>query len=595
MKDFKISTYIKPYLGSFTLAELGVFLETCIELQLPLIMAVLVDKGILYKDMDVIKEYSLYYLLLLIISILCVFLFAFSSAKAINGFSSDLRTSCFSFIYKLKLAEIHKLSLASLITRLTSDITILQDSLALVLRLGCRGPLQLFGGIIMLLFINAKFALILTITLLVLSLFVYFVMSKTKPLYKKIQENLDTLNSISQENIVGTRTIKASTGEKFEEERFDKVNAKLCLKLFRVQRLMSSLLPAFMIVMNVTLAILLYVGAFDIENNSIEIGEMMATISYLTQILFALMMLAMIFPNISKISVSYARIKEVFTLEQEENEAEQKCALEAIERIEFKDLCFNYANHGKSESNKHENAADKAVGEVADKQDEMVLDNINFHIKKGEKIALLGPTGAGKSSMVKLLFGMYEASAGNIYINDKDISCYNINEIRDNISYVLQRSDLFSTSIKENITFGDEGFEIDDLHRATSIAQAYNFINEYDEVYERKLGSKGVGISGGQRQRINLSRAFLKSTSLLILDDCTSALDLKTESEVFKAIEKRQMHNMLILISQKVISVRKMDRIYLMDKGRIVASGKHEELLLNSELYKQICLSQNIT
>ncbi len=586
MNNFKIKNYIKPYLANFSLAQLGVLLETLVELQLPLIMAILIDEGVLLKDMDKIKEYSLYYFLLLLLSLLCVFLFAFNSAKAINGFSSDLRNSCFAYIYKLKFAEVNKISLASFITRLTSDISILQDSLSLVLRLGFRGPLQLCGGIFMLLFINAKFALILAGTLIVLSVFVFFILSKTRPLYKAIQKKLEKMNLISQENIVGARTIKASSGEFFEQKRFSEVNKSLAIKHFKVQRLMSSLLPAFMIVMNVTLAILLYVGAFDIKDNSIEIGALMATISYLTQILFALMMLAMIFPNISKISISYSRIKEVFTLE-EEREIMLETLEEGIESIEFKNLSFRY---DVTDAQKTKEKIDEDIEFKSDN----VLSNIDFSLKKGEKVALLGRTGAGKSSLVKLLFGIYEANEGEILINGKNISSYGIKELRKNITYVLQKSDLFSLSIKDNITFGEDVYEIEDLKKATAIAHAHDFIHEFEEMYEKKLGSKGVGISGGQRQRINLSRAFLKETSLLILDDCTSALDLKTEAEVFKAIDANKMHSMLLLISQKVVNVRAMDRIYLMDKGKIVAFGTHEELYKQSSLYREICLSQNM-
>ncbi len=576
MQNFSIKQTIKPHIKLFGLAQLGLILETCIELSLPLILAKMMDDGVLQGSISNVVENGIYYIILLIFSGLSITCFSFFSAKASNNFSSDLRKYTFEHIHALKMSEVQKISTGSLITRLTSDINILQDSLNLIFRFALRAPLMFGGGIVMLLFLNTNFALILVFTLIIQIIVVYYVLSKTQPMYERVQKNLDVLNIVSQENIAGAKTIKAFTANEKEFKRFDFINHEVADSLFKVQRLMSILAPVFMLVMNIALALLLYIGAFSVEKNDLQIGEIMAAISYLTQILFALMMLAMIFPNLAKARISYKRIMEIFQLEIEEDSKFKKniTVLDKISGVEFKDVCFNYSDA---------------------KDSTPILEKINFRIHEGEKVAILGATGAGKSSLIKLLFGVYQPSCGEILINNIPIDFFSIKDLREQITYVLQKIDLFSGSIYDNITFGDEKISQEDVYAAAKIAHAHNFISDFNQAYEEELGSKGVGVSGGQKQRINLSRAFLRKSSLLILDDCTSALDLRTENNVYSAIMESKMHSMLILISQKVSSVMNFDKIYILDKGKIVDYGNHSELKSNSLLYQNICKSQNIT
>ncbi len=577
MKKTSIYNIIKPHLKFFGLAQIGIVLDTLIELQLPLIMAKIMDEGVLLKDFGATFNNGLIYALLLLMNASFVLLFGYFSARASNGFSADLRKHSFEHINALKISEIQKISSASLITRLTSDISTLQDSLQLIFRLAFRAPLLFVGGTFMLVFLDENFAVSLCGALVILSVTVWLVLRKVQPLYEKVQKSLDKLNVISQESISGIKPIKSFATANHEKIKFAQISHEVAQNLFKVQRIISILQPTFMIVMNITLALLLYIGAVNIQNNTLEIGQMMAAISYLTQILFSLMMLAMIFPNISKAKISYARIKEVFELEAEEILTNEKSSLEAIKKIEFKSVRFRYPDN--------QNEKDPHLP---------ILDGIDFSIKQGEKIAILGATGSGKSSLAKLLFGIYEPEEGEITINDKSISQYKILQLRKQITYILQKSSLFSTTIFENITFGDTSISHEEVQKATKIANAHDFISKLENLYDEQLGSKGVGLSGGQMQRINLSRAFLKQSSLLILDDCTSALDMRTEQEVYHSIFENDMHSMLILISQKVSSVKNMDTIYIMDKGKFVARGTHKELITTSVLYKKICLSQGV-
>lgn len=581
MNTFSLYRIIKPQSKLFFLAQVGLVFETLIELLLPLVLAVMMDEGVLKGNLDTITMQGAKYIGLLVLSAACVIGFNYCSVKASNNFSSDLRQKSFHYINALKIAEMQKISTGGLITRLTTDINILQDSLNLIFRFALRAPLMFGGGIVMLLFLDGDFAAILLFTFIIQISVVWYVLSKTQPLYEKIQKTTDKLNIVSQENITGAKTIKAFVSAEQEEKAFSNINFTVADSLFKVQRLMSLLGPVFMFVMNIALALLIYIGAFSVESNTLQIGEMMAAISYLTQILFSLMMLAMIFPNVAKARISYRRIKEIFSLDTEELEEKEQARhdtpLQGITSIECRDVSFSYPSN---ESDNEERCG--------------TLNGITFTAKEGERIGILGATGSGKSSLVKLFFRLYNPDGGSILINGKPIESYSLHEIRTRITYVLQKSDLFTGSIYHNITFGNDAAHEDDVHKAGKIAQAHNFITGFQNGYDEKLGSKGVGVSGGQKQRINLARAFLRPSSVLILDDCTSALDLRTEKEVLSAIKQSNMHSITILISQKIASVKDLDKIYLLDKGRMVACGSHELLLQSSPLYQEICLSQNI-
>ncbi len=583
MKKFSLKNILKSQKNYFIIAQIAIALETLFELQLPLIVAKMVDNGILQSDISVIKQNALLYLGILALSACSIFLFGYCAAHASNGIAADLRLKAFSHINKLRLNEVNSITPGALITRMTSDINILQDSINLFLRLAIRGPLQFIGGIAVLLFMDTIFASILAVALVILTLVVWIIIKMSQPLYEEVQRHLDNLNTINQESIVGARTIKAFSGEKIEVERFSKVNYLAAHARYRVSRLMGALQPFFTLVMNIALSILLLFASFAVEMGTLQIGEVMAAISYLSQILFALMMLVMIFPSLSRATISYNRIKEIFELEveHEDENVVEKMPLHTIESIEFRNISFNY------------NFIEKKKDSVDKENSQNALHGINFTIHEGEKIAFLGTTGAGKSTLIKILFMLYEPSEGEVYINNRPIHHYSMHDIRKTICYVLQKPDLFNGSIYENITFGNEEYTQDKVKGAAKIAQADDFIMNFEDTYEKKLGSKGIGVSGGQKQRINLSRAFLKSSSLLILDDCTSALDLRTEKNVHKAIQETAMHKSIILISQKIESVKNLDKIYLMDKGRIVACGSHQELILSSELYREFCVSQN--
>ncbi len=591
MNTFKLKDIAKAQKKHFIVSQCAIAFETLIELQLPLILAIIMDRGLLQNDFSIIAYYAAIYIFLLILRGSGIVLFGYSSAYASNGIAADLRIKTFAHINKLRLTEVNSIGTGSLITRLTSDIDIIQNSTNLLLRILIRAPLNVIGGILMLLFLNGQFSIILAVSMVILSIVIGVVIKKTQPIYKKIQEKTDDLNTIAQEDIVGLRIIKSFCGKKFEEERFKESNAEASENVFRVQRLVSLMSPSFTIVMNMALVTLLYIGSQAVYGGTLEIGEIMASISYLTQILFSLVMLVMIFPSLSRAYISLQRIKAVFSLKLEQefedentssSKAIEKKHLNHIEKLEFSSVSFTYP-YFLDETEKEDKTEKKAV-----------LNHLNFSVCKGEKIAFLGTTGSGKSTLIKILFGLYPASEGKVLLNGLPIENYFIKDVRNAMTYVLQRSDLFHGTIYENITFRDDSITQEQVNKATDIAQANKFIMDFEEQYERQLGSKGVGLSGGQKQRINLSRAFLKNSSLLILDDCTSALDMKTEKNVHKAIESTNMHSITILISQKVESVKAMDRIYLMDKGNIVASGSHNELLVSSSLYRDFCKSQSV-
>jgi len=590
--------FLKPYLKCAILSPIYVSIETLFELQLPLLMATIVDYGILRGEMSVIWDNGLLMLAILTLSLIAGMASGYTSAIVSYGFSMDLRNALYKHIMALPVAKAERFSSASLITRLTNDIGVMQEFMSSLLRVFVRAPIQFFGGIVMMFMLNIKFGIILLCTFPLQVLIIMWVIRRSNPLYEEIQSNLDVLNCVTQENVAGARTVKAYVGEEYEKKRFSTINEKASQSSYQVRIVLAILQPAVVFIMNISLIVLIIVGGFEVQARELQIGQIMAGITYLTQILFGLLMFSMVFPIYARANTSAKRINEVFEEDIEKNSTiedsytQDTCATQShlFHEIEFKHIYFQYP-HASRETSRETGSEQK--GHPLDIEDHLTLEDISFTIRRGETLGILGATGSGKTSLINLLFRYYEPNSGEILIDGKNIQDYTLESLRSSIGFVSQKSELFSGTIWDNLRWGNASASTDEMLEATKIAQAHEYISEFSNQYDTLLGAKGLTLSGGQKQRLCIARALLKRPSLFIMDDATSALDLQTESIVHRALMQNKESMMHLIIAQRVASLQHADRILILEKGRLLACGSHKDLLQESTIYKEIYFSQN--
>ncbi|MBQ6809700.1 MAG: ABC transporter ATP-binding protein [Clostridia bacterium] len=573
----KLSKYLKPYIWFIILAPVLMVLEVCMDLLQPAMMSTIVNDGILglndagtYGNMDVILSTCIKMLVFALIGAIGGMGCTYFSTKASQNFGADLRADLFRKIESFSFAETDKFSTGSLVTRTTNDVMQLQNMVLMALRMLVRTPMQCIGGIVMAILINPKFGIILLILMPILIALVAFFITKTSPIFSKMQQKLDRLNGIMQENLSGVRVVKAYVRESHEVNKFVDANNDYTGTSLKVMRLMAALSPIMMIIMNVATIAVIVIGSFEVEAKAMLVGDVMAVVTYMTQILMSMMMMSMMFMNISRAKASYQRIKAVMDTNPSiysGNEEEQ-----TVEKgkIEFKNVTFKYP---------------LAVGEP-------VIKNVNLTVNPGETVAFLGATGSGKSSLVNLVPRFYDVTEGQVLVDGVDVKDYDLDNLRAGIGMVLQEAVLFSGTIMENIKWGNPNASDEEAIAAAKIAQADDYISNFPDGYNTMLGQRGLTLSGGQKQRLSISRAVLKKPKILILDDSTSALDMGTEARLQKALKETMSGMTSIIIAQRISSVMYADKIVVLDKGEVVAVGTHEELLKNSEIYQDIYLSQ---
>ena len=566
----RIFRYMKKYWFFAILAPLFMVGEVLMDLKQPLLMAEIVDIHLINGDIQAIILTGLKMLGLVLIGGAFGILSGVFTNLAAFKYSNDLRQDLFSHIVNLSFEQTDTFTTGSLVTRITNDVTQVTNIVSMSMRMLIRTFVQFAGGIVALLTINPKFSTVLLYILPVLLVAIIVILSIISPKFSIMQSRVDDVNAVVQENVTGARVVKAYTAEEKEIKRFAKANQNLFDINWKVFKTMSIMSPFMSVCIYVALLSIMYIGGKDIiANTGLEVGDLTAAISYITMILFGFMMLAMFAQTIVRGTASIKRLNAVLDTNPVVKEGE---VLETEETgtVEFKNVCFAYP--GSSGEN--------------------VLNNINLKVNKGEKIGILGSTGCGKSTLVNLITRFYDVTDGEVIVDGVNVKEYEFDVLRNKVALVLQKSELFSGTIKENICWGKEDSTLEEVEYAAKIAQADSFIKSFNEGYDTFVAEKGASLSGGQKQRISISRALIKKPEILIFDDSKSALDLQTEANLYKAINESLKDMTIITIAQRVASVRNADKIVVLNDGEIASIGSHDELINTCPIYQEIYNSQ---
>lgn len=565
LKKYKISLAICPFLVLITVL--------CETIQ-PLLMANIIDKGVMQQDLSVITKVGFYMILISIIGLVFSILNVFVSSRTSIGFGTDLRTDLFDKIQQLSFFDMDQLGSASLITRLTSDISRLQQIVLMSLRLLLRSPLMLIMAVFFVTRINKDMALILIAAIPFLGITVYLILKKGFPYFLKVQQKVDQLNEVVRENLINIRVVKSFVRENFETQKFIRKSEDLQEMVIKASNIIVSIFPVMQLVMNMSIIAILWVGGHKVMTGKLKIGELISFVTYLVQVLMSLMLLSMIIMSLARASASSKRILEVFhTKPSLTNTAEGMQNKYRIKQGEvwFKDVYFRYEG-GEND----------------------VLKNLNFHIYPGETIALAGATGSAKSSLVQLIPRLYDVTSGEVRIDNIPVKAYNLDELHTRIGMVLQKNELFTGTILENLKWGKPDASMWEIEEATRAAQAHEFILSFTDGYNTLLGRGGINLSGGQKQRLCIARALLRKPKILILDDSTSAVDSETELKIRNNLHALLHQTTVLIITQRIHTMQSANRIILLEDGEINAIGTPDELLETSELYREIYNSQQI-
>lgn len=566
----KVLSYLKKYWYIAVLSPLFMILEVSMDLLQPSLMSRIVDDGVLGKNMDIILEVGIQMIIFTLIGCLGGILSGVFGNMAAQSFSNDLRKDAFSKVMKMSFQQTDKFTTGSLVTRLTNDITACQDFVGMALRMMVRTLMQFVGGIFMVLTIDARFGLILLFTMPVQLLIVVLVLKKGAPLFGVVQEKLDRVNTVVQENVSGARVVKAYTREEYEIDRFGNANDELCGTNLRVQKLMALLTPVLSILMNVSVLAVIYIGGLQVQAREIEVGQIMAVITYITQILMSVMMIGMMFQQVTRAAASAKRIREVLDADPVINGGAFDGSSSEKGTVEFRNVSFRYPGV----------------------QARNVLEDISFTVNKGETVAILGATGCGKTSLVNLITRFYDCTDGQVLVDGVDVREYDLDALRGKIGTVLQKSELFSDTIENNIRWGKPDATDEEIRKAAEIAQAADFIEGFTDGYKDIITEKGSSLSGGQKQRLSIARAIVKKPEILIFDDSMSALDLTTDARLQKALREELDDTTIIMIAQRVASVMSADKIAVIENGRLAAFDNHENLMKSCDVYQDIYNSQ---
>ena len=566
----KLSKYLKPYALFAVLTPLSMVGEVLGDLLQPKLMSKIVDDGVLGQNMNLIIRTGLLMLLVLIGGGACGIAASAFGGIASQSFSRELRVDVFKRVMGLSFEQTDKFTTGSLVTRLTADITAIQQMVDFMLRMLVRDSLLFFGGIIMMLTLNVRFGIIILCALPVEIIMMIVILKKANPYYSIVAKRLDSVNSVVQENVTGARVVKAYVREDTEEKRFDNANISLMESNLRVQTLMAILQPLLMIILNLSVIAVIVIGGWQVQAQAMKVGEVMAAITYLTQVLHGVMMMSMMFQTLAKASASANRLREVLETDPVIKSGSVSLSDKTGGTVSFKNVSFSYP----------------------ETKGRPVISDLTLDIKSGESVAILGATGSGKSSLVNLIPRFYDCTAGEVLVDGVNVKDCKLDELRKKVGIVLQKSELFSGTVEDNIKWGDKNATHEEVISAAQAAQADEFIQKIPAGYEGIIAEKGASLSGGQKQRLSISRAVLKKPEILILDDSTSALDLGTEAKLRAEIDRKMNGTTLIIIAQRIQSVKSCDRIAVLDHGKLCACDTHENLLKTCEVYQDIYASQ---
>lgn len=567
----KLSKYLIPYIGMLFCAVALLFVQAICDLSLPDYMSDIVNTGVMSGNNNYILKTGGTMILVTLLGTVASIAVGYFASLVAAGVSHDLRSSVFKKVESFSHAEFDKFSTASLITRTTNDITQIQTLLIMMVRMIFYAPILGFGGIMKAVSNSKSMSWIIGVAVVVLIGVIMVLFSIAMPKFKMIQKLIDRLNLVIRENLDGMLVIRAFNTQKFELNRFDKANTDLTKTNLFVNRTMSSMMPFMMLVMNVVTVVIVWVGAKQVTSFKMDIGDMMAYMQYALQIIMAFLMLSVMFILIPRAAVSADRIAEV--LETEASILDEADPIKFGDSfkpvIEFRNVSFRYPGG----------------------QDN-VLHNINFTAKPGETTAIIGSTGSGKSTLVNLVMRFYDVTSGEILVDGKDIRKVSRRALRSKIGYVPQKSMLFSGTIKSNLYYGDKNSTVENIERASSIAQATEFISAKEDRYDSIIAQGGTNVSGGQKQRLSIARALVKNAPINIFDDSFSALDLKTDGKLRAALKKDTAGSTTLLVAQRISTIMNAEQIIVLDNGSISGIGTHSDLLKNCEVYRQIALSQ---
>ena len=564
----KLLKYLKKSWFYALLAPIFMMLEATMDLYQPTLMADIIDVGVANGDINYVLSVGMKMLVFSLLGMFGGVMCSFFSAMASSSFAAELRKNLFSKIQKFSFAEIDKLKTSSLITRVTNDVTQLQHMVLMALRVMVRSPLLFIGGVIMAIRLSPSLSTVFLFMIPAIVITIIYVISKSFPLFSVLQKNIDRVNTVMRENLLGVRVIKAFVGHRQERDRFKKANDDLKNISIKSQMITILMWPVVSIIMQFAVVAVLWFGGKLFTVGGIKTGEIMAFINYLTQIMFSLTMSVMLFINFSRAKVSADRINEIFntypSVKDSEN-AQDFCGYD----VEFKNVCFRYH-----------------------KSSPWVLDDVSFNVNAGETVGIIGATGSAKSTLAMLIPRLYDATKGEILIGGKNVRELKTTQLRENISVVLQESILFSGTIEDNLKQGKEDATLDEMTIALDIAQASEFVNTLPGGIKYPVEQRGKGFSGGQKQRLSIARSLIRKPKILILDDASSALDMETEAKLQTALKENISDCTTFIIAQRISGVMYCDKILVLDNGKISGIGTHSQLIENNEIYRSIVISQ---
>ena len=563
---------IKQYKLPAVLTPVFVVLEVLMEVLIPFVIADLLDKGVELGNYDVIIELGIVLIILALLALVFGILAGRTSAVASAGFAKNLRRAVFSNVQKFSFANIDKYSAPSLITRLTTDVTNIQNSFMMIIRVAIRSPVMFLASFIMVLIIKPEMALIFAAVVPILGIGVTFLTVKTFPIFERVFKKYDSLNAVVRENIRGIRVVKSFVREGFEKKKFKTASADIYGEFVTAEKLMALMSPLMQFCVYICILAVAWIGGQMIVFGDFTSGELISIISYTMQILMSFMMVAMVIVMITMARASAIRITEVLDETPTVTNPENPAADVADGSVVFENVSFSYSENGRK-----------------------ALDSVNLEIKSGEMVGILGGTGSAKSTLVQLIPRLYDATEGRVFVGGRDVKSYDLTALRNAVSMVLQKNVLFSGTIAENLRWGNPEATDAELRHACKLAQADSFIESFPEKYETHIEQGGTNVSGGQRQRLCIARALLRRPKILILDDSTSAVDTKTDALIRQAFKDEIPDTTKIIIAQRISSIEGADKIVVLDKGHIHDVGTHAELLNRCDIYRDIYLSQTKT
>lgn len=567
-----LTKYIKKYWKSFTTAVIFLTIEAVCDLLQPTVMAIIIDKGVAGRDIDYVLKMGGVMLLITAIGAGAASTRSIMASIVSQNFGTELRSDLFGKIQSLSFRNLDKFDRASLITRLTNDVTQVQIFVNGLMRIFVKAPLLAIGGLIMATRLNLHLAVVLAVVVPIVAVLIVYNLKLGFPRFFKVQQALDRVNGVMREYLSGVRVVKAFNRFDVEVAKFSTANEHFKEESVGANRLMAVFSPAIMLTVNIGIVVVLWLGGLGVNNGSIQVGHVIAFINYMTQILFSLMMISMVFTMFVRAKASAGRIGEVFAEENRLTWAidRQKHQTNQKGSIEFQHVSFSYAEAGS----------------------EPVLKDINLSILPGETVGLIGSTGSGKTTLVGLIPRFYDVTGGKIKVDGEDVSNVDPKLLREKIAFVPQRNVLFTGTVAENIRWGKEDATQEEIEAAAAMACADEFITASPEGYQTRIGQGGVNFSGGQKQRLSIARALVKKPEILILDDSTSAVDVATEAKMKAALKKYAHGLTCILIAQRISSIIDADKIVVLDRGEVAGIGTHQELMKDCRVYQEIYRSQ---